>query len=366
METMHPMLRNLLALGQAFTWQTSLDLAQAGAAAWLASHNAADFQRIYFVGCGSSLYNGMVGKYIVEKIARLPGEAIPAYSFAAYTGPALLGPHTPVVGISTTGSTQATCRALEFAREAGAPTLAITAHAGSPVTRSTEYTLLTGGEDDAISVKTKSYVQALVAIYVLAVELAEARNAAASGLRGTWLKQIADAASGSARILETLRPQLAELAAKYAPARKVFVFGAGPNLGTAEEASLKMVEMAKLYSEPGEIENFLHGRLREVDADNPIFLIAPSGRASGRTLDFLTVTHTVGAPTIVLTDQVTPGIQRLATHVIEIPVSLDEFATPLLYVLPLYLFAFELALARGFDPNARRYDLVPQDMKYQE
>jgi glucosamine 6-phosphate synthetase-like amidotransferase/phosphosugar isomerase protein len=68
----------------------------------------------------------------------------------------------------------------------------------------------------------------------------------------------------------------------------------------------------------------------------------------------------------VLTDNPSPGVQRLATHVIRIPVSLDEYATPLLYILPIHLFGYEMAHQRGYDPVARRYDLVPQNVKYQE
>ena len=110
----------------------------------------------------------------------------------------------------------------------------------------------------------------------------------------------------------------------------------------------------------------MHGRLREVDETSPLFFIAPHGRASGRVLDFLTVTDMIHAPSIVLTDKITPGIQRLATHVIQIPVSLEEFATPLLYVLPMHLFGYEMALQRGHDPDSRRYDIVPQNVRYQE
>jgi glucosamine 6-phosphate synthetase-like amidotransferase/phosphosugar isomerase protein len=77
------------------------------------------------------------------------------------------------------------------------------------------------------------------------------------------------------------------------------------------------------------------------------------------------VTDRVGAPSVVLTDQVTPGIERLATHVVHMPVELDEFATPLLYIVPLHLFAYHMALQRGHDPAARRYpDIVPQKMRY--
>jgi glutamine---fructose-6-phosphate transaminase (isomerizing) len=121
-----------------------------------------------------------------------------------------------------------------------------------------------------------------------------------------------------------------------------------------------------MYSECQELEDFMHGRLREVDQNSPMFFIAPQGNASGKVLDFLTVTHMVKAPSVVLTDTITPGIRRLATHVIEIPVSLDEYATPLLYILPMHLFGYEMALQRGYDPNARRYNIVPQNVKYQE
>jgi glucosamine--fructose-6-phosphate aminotransferase (isomerizing) len=141
--------------------------------------------------------------------------------------------------------------------------------------------------------------------------------------------------------------------------------GTGPNLGTAEEASLKIIEMAKMYSECQELEDFFHGRLREVDQNSPLFFIAPQGCASRRVLDFLTVTNRIQAPSIVLTENVTAGIKRLATHVIQVPVSLDEFATPLLYILPMHVFGYEMALQRGYDPTARRYNIVPQNVRYE-
>jgi glutamine---fructose-6-phosphate transaminase (isomerizing) len=160
--------------------------------------------------------------------------------------------------------------------------------------------------------------------------------------------------------------QLTHLAENFATAPKVFLLGTGPTLGTAEEASLKVIEMAKMYSECQELEDFFHGRLREVDQNSPMFFIAPQGHASRRVLDFLTVMDMIHAPSIVITDQVTPGIQRLATHVIQVPVSLNEFAAPLLYVLPMHIFGYEMALQRGYDPTARRYDIVPQRVKYRE
>ena len=357
MNSVHPMLTNILALAEKTTWQKSIDLAENALSRWLMS--MPEFRRVILVGHGSSFYNSLVGESLIEHITGIPCKAIPAFTFSAYAKAALLGPHTLIIGISTTGETQAVCDALERARQAGSPTLAITAHDSSPVTRCAEAVILTGGEDDQISVKTKSYVQALIPIYLLAVHLK-----GDSQMKDYWLYQIELASQGARELLENVS-QIKELAELYAKAPNIFVLGAGPNLGTAEEASLKIIETSKMYSECQELEEFMHGRLREVDETSPLFFIAPDGHASHRVLDFLTVTKMIHAPSIVLTDKITPGIQRLATHMIQIPVSLDEFATPLLYVLPMHLFGYELALQRGHDPDSRRYDIVPQNVRYQ-
>ena len=358
MNAIHPMLTNILALADPATWQRSIDLADEALMEWLKTPRS--FKHIYLVGHGSSLYNCQVGEYILEYIAGIPSKAIPAFAFSAYIEQRLLDSQTLVIGISTTGETQSVCDALKSARQAGSSTLAITAHNGSQITRSVDAVILTGGEDDQISVKTKSYVQALIPIYLLALHLAGDPE-----LKAYWLNQINLAAQGAQRFLQEQWGQIKQLAEKYAQAPKVFVLGTGPNLGTAEEASLKIIEMAKMYSECQELEDFLHGRLREVDQSSPLFFVAPQGQVSHRVLDFLTVTHMIKAPSIVLTDNITSGIQRLATHIIRIPVSLDEFATPLLYVLPMHIFGYEMALQRGYDPTARRYNIVPQNVRYQ-
>jgi glucosamine--fructose-6-phosphate aminotransferase (isomerizing) len=359
MNAVHPMLTNILALADQASWQKSIDLANEALSVWLKAPHK--FKRIYLVGHGSSLYNAQVGEYVLEHIAGIPSKAIPAFAFSAYMEQSLLDPQTLVIGISTTGETQSACDALERAQHSGSSTLAITAHNGSQITRHVDAVILTGGEDDQISVKTKSYVQALIPIYLLAVHLAGDAQ-----LKSYWLDQINLAAQGAHHFLQEQWGQIKQLAERYAKAPKVFVLGTGPNLGTAEEASLKIIEMAKIYSECQELEDFMHGRLREVDQTSPLFFIAPHGHASRRVLDFLTVTDMIQATSIVLTDHVSSGIQRLATHVIQIPASLDEFATPLLYVLPMYVFGYEMALQRGYDPTARRYNVVPQKVRYQE
>ena len=342
--TVHPMFTNIRALADATTWQESIDLAGEALLDW--SKTPPVIQQVYLVG------NGQVGQYIIEHIAGIPSKAIPAFAFSKYMEPGLLGPQTLVIGISTTGETQSVCEAIKYARQAGSSTLAITAHKDSAIAQNAEAVIFTGGFSRfPMPGEWHGVAGSVMPVWH---DVHRTRGAA-----------FHLAAQGARQFLQEGWDQIKQLAEIYSSAPKVFVLGTGPNLGTAEEASLKVIEMAKMYSECQELEDFFHGRLREVDQNSPLFFIAPQGRASRRVLDFLTVMDTIHAPAIVITDQVTPGIQRLATQVIQIPISLDEFATPLLYILPMYIFGYEMALQRGYDPTARRYDLVPQNVRYQ-
>lgn len=360
-----PVLSNILLLAKPETWQKSVNLGEQTLTAWIGRIAAREIERVIFVGCGTSYYAGQVGKYIIEGIAHIPAEAIQAFAFATYTDPAVLGPRVLVVGISTTGESEAVRDALEMANRCGAISLAITANATSSVARVAGGVMLSGGDEDRVLVKTVSYVQSLIGIYLLGLALAEARGADGRELRDYWHAQIARAAEGARRFLESQQPEIERLVQIYGQVSKVFVIGSGPNAGTTQEAALKIIEMAKMFAEAQELEDFLHGRFREVDQINPMFFIAPQGRLSQRVLDFLTINHHIRTPSVVLTDRVTPGIKQLATQIVQMPVELDELATPLIYITPMHLFAHHMALHRGWDPLSRRYeDIVPQKVRY--
>lgn len=366
MHAEHPIMKNILMLADRATWQNSVDTADREISAWLDGPGQREFTRVYLTGCGTSFYAGQVGKYAIEQIAHLPAEAVQGFAFATYAEPAVLDAQTLVIGISATGNTAAVCDALTRARQCGAPTLGVTADPESKIGQAADAVIPTGGTI-TVSVKTRTYVESLIVIYLLALHLGEAGGQVSPDQAAHWRKQIDLAADGTRRFLDHQQGEIEALARTYAQAPNVFVLGSGPNAGTVEEASLKVIEMAKMFSEARELEDFMHGRLREVDGSTPMFFVAPQGRASERTLDFLTVTDHVGAPSIVLTDQVTPGIQRLATHVVTMPVHMEEFATPLLYIVPLYLLGYHLAVERGYDAGARRYpDIVPQNMRYRD
>lgn len=348
------LLANILSLGEHAIWQNCIDLVEDGIHSWLSTANNVNFRRVYIVGCGTSYYAALVGKYVIEHLTHLPVEAHQAFAFSLYTEPALINKKTLVIGVSTTGNTESVCNALEFARHCGAITLAFTAAPGSKITEISQTTILTGGRV-TVAVKTETYLQSLICLYLFGIHLAEKLGLLGSGEVEDWHSQIHRAEEITRRFFAKQQSEIVNLVDLYASTDMVFIVGTGLNFGTAEEASLKVVEIAKMYSVSQEMENFFHGYDRELNETSPMFFLAPRGAASDRMLDFLTFNRKVGVPSIVLTTEDNSDVKRVADHVLLLEGQLNELATPLAYITPLYLFSYQMAVKRGFDPSERRF-----------
>ena len=348
------LLANILSLGEHSVWQNCMDHVEDGLHSWLSTIDDVTFRRIYIVGCGTSYYAAQVGKYVIEHLTHLPVEAHQAFAFSIYTDPALINEATLVIGVSTTGNTDSVCNALEVARRCGAATLAFTAAPGSRITEITQTTILTGGKV-TIAVKTETYLQSLICLYLFGIHLADKLGLLSPREVEEWHNQIHKAEEITHRFFTKQQSEIERLVDLYGTTDMVFIVGTGPNFGTAEEASLKVVEIAKMYSVSQEMENFLHGYDRELNETSPIFLLAPRGQALNRMLDFLTFTRKVGVPSIVFTSDENPDVKRVADHMILLEGQLNELATPLAYITPFYLFSYRMAVRRGVDPSERRF-----------
>jgi glucosamine--fructose-6-phosphate aminotransferase (isomerizing) len=347
---------NILSLGDWATWKDSIDQVEDSIQSWMGSTDVSHFRHIILVGCGSSYYAGQAGKYILEHLVQRPVGTEQAFSFSHYSTPDLLGEDVLVIGVSSTGNTQATCTALAYARQHGAATLSITASPGSRITQIAHKTIWIGGGDDTL-VKTRSYVQSLVALYYLAIEISGKAGRLEPGRREYWQDQIRLAFEVTRQFLAEQQTTVLELVEEYQSAAHIFTLGAGPNVGTAEEAALKVIEMAKLYADGCDMEDFFHGRDRELEDGSKIFFLAPQNPVLERMLDFLTFTRKVEIPTVVLTGDEIPQLGRLTSRKLFLQRGLVDLATPLAYITPLYLFSYHLALKRGFAPNARRFPI---------
>ena len=348
------LLENILSLGEHAIWQKCIDNVDNDLRSWLSTTNEVKYRRVYIIGCGTSYYAAQVGKHIIEHLTHLPVEAHQAFAFSIYTEPALLNEKTLVIGVSTTGNTESVCDALEFAQHCGAATLAFTASPGSKITEISQTTILTGGRV-TVAVKTETYLQSLICLYLFGIHLANILGLLNSGEVEYWHDQIHKAEEITHRFFSKQQAEIGKLADHYGSTDMVFIVGTGPNFGTAEEASLKVVEIAKMYSVSKEMEEFFHGYDRELNETSPMLFIAPKERALDRMLDFLTFNRKVGVPSIVLANEDNPEVKRMADHYILLEGQVTELATPLAYIAPLYLFGYQMAVKRGVDPSARRF-----------
>lgn len=323
------------------------------------------WKRIHVIGCGTSYYAAMVFKYVFEDLCGVPTESAQAFDFLSYQSADLLGPDVLVVGFSTAGDTEAVLRSIGKAKAAGARAVAITAVADGPLARACDAVLLTGATDETKVPRTKGQLQGLMTLYLLAAGLGRSTGRLAPEAFQHTVRQLEAAVDAVSRAIGTGERQIQELAQRYRECDSVFVLGCGPNLGTAHTGALMITEMAKVHALGDNLENFLHGRDREFDPSDPVFVLAPRGASSARTLDFLTVTTHVNAPTIVLTDDPDADLEALSTHLVTLAAGVEERYTPLVYLAPLLLFAHHLAVARGEDSNKRRYtDIIPTKMRF--
>lgn len=353
-----------LATDDGSDMKNTIGVSEKGLASLLPRLPEADFERIYVVGCGTSYFSAPTFKYVFEEFVGVPTEAVQAHAFATYQEVSLLNERTMVIAFTCGGATAAACDSLSKAKSQGGFTLAVTAVPDSPITKIADGVVLTGAAGDMGAPHTKSHTRGLFSLYLTAIRLGAHYGANVAGTEHR-MEQLHAAIPAVVQVVddeETWR----HLAESYRDCDKVFSFGMGPNTGTATYGALAITEMAKIYSTGHELENFLHGRWREVNQTNPLIILGPDGKGTPRLLDFLTVAHRIPAQTIVLTDKPHPGMMDLVTRVITMPGGLDEIFTPLVYLVPLQFFGYHLALLRGWDPSRRRHfhDVSPSRLKY--
>jgi glucosamine 6-phosphate synthetase-like amidotransferase/phosphosugar isomerase protein len=316
--------------------------------------DAKSISRVYVLGCGSSYFGAINVEHAFEDLAGIPTKAVEGFEFAAYQNMDLVDKRSLVLGFSTSGITAALLDSFARCKPNGATTVAVTALEESPLGRAADEILLTGAVDETDVCRTKANTQATIAMYLMAISLGKARGCLTASRAAALTGEVDRCIDGIVEILAR-EQEIIDLTKEYAGCTACLVVGTGPNVGTAQAGALMISEMAWVHSWGDETENFLHGRFREVNQAEPLLLLAPDGAGSRRTLDFLTVSDYARGPTIVFTDKVTPGLKKLATHVVTMKGGISEIMTPILYLTPLHLYAYHIAVANGVNPNVRRY-----------
>ncbi|HUW96250.1 MAG TPA: glutamine--fructose-6-phosphate transaminase (isomerizing), partial [Anaerolineae bacterium] len=306
--------------------------------------------RVMIVACGSSFYAGLVGRLLIEKWAGLPVDVEVASEFRYRD--ALVDDRTLVVLITQSGETADTLAAFRLAQKKDALTVAITNVVGSSVTRGTDATFYLQAGPEIGVVATKTYLTELVVLSLLALDLARRRGC----LSDEEIAEVVSELRGLPPKVEAILEQeeaIAEVARRYADRQGFFFIGRNLGLPTALEGALKLKEISYVHAEGYAGGELKHGPIAMLDSGFPVFAIVPQSDTYEKLLSNIQEVRARQADVLAVATLGDEGIRALSEEVLYIPET-REALSPVLAIVPLQLFAYYVAVARGCDVDQPR------------
>jgi glucosamine--fructose-6-phosphate aminotransferase (isomerizing) len=309
-----------------------------------------DLQRAVIVACGTSFHAAMLGRTMLEQLARIPVE-IDLGSEFRYRD-AVVGPETLIVAISQSGETADTLGAVKAARLKGCPILAITNVVGSALAREATGVLYTHAGPEIGVASSKTFSATVVATYLLGLWLGRQRHAIApEDVR----KRIQDLVE-IPRIVETaleLDGKLAALARHLSATHDFLFLGRGVQYPIALEGALKLKELSYIHAEGYAGGEMKHGPIALIADGLPVVALAPRDSSYERMLGNIEEVRARDGLVIALTHPGDRAVASKAQHVIEVPAA-AELLAPLVTVVPLQLLAYHISVRRGCDVDQPR------------
>lgn len=323
-----------------------VDLSELG----LTAEELARTGKIWITACGTAYHAGLVGRYIMERTLRIPVQAEIASEFR-YRDP-LIDPRDLLIIISQSGETADTLAALRLGKQAGAKVIAITNVVGSTVAREADSVLYTWAGPEIAVASTKAYTTQLLCLYLLALDMAGK------------LGRIDPA--GYAAVAEALvkLPELAEktLANKELIQRcahetfnvpSIFYIGRGLDYAVAKEGSLKLKEISYINSEAYAAGELKHGTIALIEEGTPVIALATQPHLFEKTLSNIKEVKARGGFVIAIAVEGNEAVAREADRVIYLP-AIHPLLAPVLAAIPLQLYAYYIAVAKGCDVDKPR------------
>jgi glucosamine--fructose-6-phosphate aminotransferase (isomerizing) len=310
--------------------------------------------KIVVIACGTAAYAGQVAKYAIEHWCRIPCEVELAHEFR-YRDP-VVNEKTLVVAISQSGETMDTIMAIRHAREQGAKVVAICNTQGSTIPRESDAALYTHAGPEIAVASTKAFLAQITACYLLGLYLAQLRGNKFADEVGEILGQLQEMPEKIQKVLDAM-DQVRTMARWMADTRSVLFLGRHVGYPVAMEGALKLKEIAYIHAEGFAAGELKHGPIALIEAGQPVFVIVPSprGRDSlhSKVVSNIQEINARGARTIVIAEEGDDEVVAFATEVIRVPQT-PTLLAPLVTVVPLQVFACELATAKGLDVDQPR------------
>ncbi len=310
--------------------------------------------KIIVIACGTAAYAGHVAKYAIEHWCRIPVEVELAHEFR-YRDP-VVNEKTLVVAVTQSGETMDTLMAVRHAREQGAKVVSIVNTHGSTIPRESDAVLYTHAGPEIAVASTKAFLSQITAAYLLGLYLAQLRG-------NKFPDEIAeifdDLKAMPAKIQEVIDRggRVREIARWMSDTSSVLFLGRHVGFPVAMEGALKLKELAYIHAEGFAAGELKHGPIALIEPGQPVFVIVPSprGRDSlhSKVISNIQEIRARGARTLVIAEDGDDAVLPFADEVFWVPQS-PTLLAPLLTVVPLQIFACELATARGLDVDQPR------------
>jgi glucosamine--fructose-6-phosphate aminotransferase (isomerizing) len=308
-------------------------------------------KKITVIACGTAYHAGLVAKYAIEKWAKIPVDVEIASEFR-YRDP-IIDSTTLVIAISQSGETMDTLMAVRHAKSAGARVLSICNTNSSTIPRESDAVLYTHAGPEIAVASTKALLTQIIAVYLIGLHLAQANGSLSDNQVHEIYNELLELPGKIEQILETVEP-LRELTRKFAKNDTVLFLGRNIGYPVALEGALKLKELAYIHAEGFAGGELKHGPIALIDQGTPVIAILPAGKEHALDEKMLSNIQEVkarGARVIVIAEE--GVVVEGAEHVIAIPIARPIFQ-PILATVPLQVFAYEMAVARGNDVDQPR------------
>jgi glucosamine--fructose-6-phosphate aminotransferase (isomerizing) len=306
--------------------------------------------RVHLVACGTAYYASLVGRTMIEQLARVPVEADVASEYR-YRRP-IVGDKALVIAVSQSGETADTLAALEEAKSQGARSLSICNVREATIARACDDVLYTHAGPEIGVASTKAFTTQVVALYLVALKLGHARGTISNEELRSRLADLQRLRRNVEQVL-ALDDQIKKIAAKYKDAQDFLYLGRGVMYPIALEGALKLKEISYIHAEAYAAGEMKHGPIALIDENMPVVVIAEKGPVYDKVISNLEVVRARDGQVIAVATEGDREIVEKANEVIFIP-DLGDYLSALLAVVPLQLLAYHVAMLKGTDVDQPR------------
>jgi glucosamine--fructose-6-phosphate aminotransferase (isomerizing) len=307
--------------------------------------------RVELVACGTASYAAMIGASAIQELVGIPARVTVGSEFRYEPPP--LDEQTLVIAVTQSGETADTIAPTRLARDRGCPIIAVTNTLGSAITREANAVLfLQAGPEMAVAA-SKTFVTQVTTLVVLAAGMAKLRGTLRPEVEEELVAALRGLPAGAERALELNEPLAEALARRYVNSRGFMFVGRGATYPAALEGALKLKEISYVHAEGYPAGELKHGPISLLDAECPLVAVATRSDTYDKLVSNVMEGRARDAKVIAVGTEGNDGLGRIADDVCWVP-DTHELLSPVLSIIPLQLFAYHVALARGTDVDQPR------------